>query len=252
MHNPEHASRQRRLGVSCLACPLRLKSAFKDKTDDEVRFIQAMKIDHRVLRAGSDIIHPGEEDAELYTLFSGWAFRYKSLPDGRRQILNFLLPGDLVGLQGSVIGKMEHSVESLSPVVLCVFQRDSLATLFEGYPSLAFDITWLASREERMLDENLLSVGRRSALERAAYLIAFLYQRAEKIGMAKRPLIPISQQHVADTLGLSIVHTNKTLRKLAERGLIRWHDRACEVLDPVGLPELSGWDGLGESRRPLI
>lgn len=71
MHNPEHASRQRRLGVSCLACPLRLKSAFKDKTDDEVRFIQAMKIDHRVLRAGSDIIHPGEEDAELYTLFSG-------------------------------------------------------------------------------------------------------------------------------------------------------------------------------------
>lgn len=71
---------------SCLACPLRLMPAFKDKSDEEIRFIQGMKLDHRQLPAGSDIIHPGQEDAELYTLFSGWAFRYKSLPDGRRQV----------------------------------------------------------------------------------------------------------------------------------------------------------------------
>jgi hypothetical protein len=65
-------------------------------------------------------------------------------------------------------------------------------------------------------------------------------------------LIPITQQHVADTLGLSIVHTNKTLRKLVERKLIRWHDRACEVLDVAGLMEIAGWEGLPERRRPLI
>lgn len=238
--------------VPCEQCPLRSNPYFQDVTADELKFISGFKRGELVQEPGSMILAEGSHSAQLFTLLSGWAFRYKMLEDGRRQILNFLLPGDLVGLQGSVIGKMEHSVESLSPVVLCVFQRDTLPTLFESYPTLAFDITWLASREERMLDENLLSVGRRSALERAAYLIAFLYQRAEKVGMAKRPLIPISQQHVADTLGLSIVHTNKTLRKLAERGLIRWHDRACEVLDPDGLTELSGWDGLGERRRPLI
>ncbi len=238
--------------IPCEACPLRGNLYFRDFTPEELRFISTFKRGELVADPGSVILAEGAHSAQLFTLLSGWAFRYKTLEDGRRQILNFLLPGDLVGLQGSVIGEMEHSVESLSPVVLCVFQRDNLPTLFESYPSLAFDVTWLASREERMLDENLLSVGRRNAMERAAYLIAFLYQRAEKLGMARKPVIPITQQHVADTLGLSIVHTNKTLRKLVERQLIRWHGRACEVLDPVGLAELAGWDGIGEKRRPLI
>jgi CRP-like cAMP-binding protein len=190
----------------------------------------------------------------MYTLLSGWAFRYKTLPDGRRQILNFILPGDLVGLQGSIIGDIQHSVEALSPVVLCVFQRDNLPELFRNHPGLGFDITWLAAREERMLDENLLSVGRRSALERAAYLIAFIYQRAVSVGLSDGAnlLIPITQQHVADSLGLSIVHTNKTLRKLSERHLIRWHDRACEVLDADGLREVAGWEEPTEGQRPLI
>ncbi len=200
------------------------------------------------------ILSEGAHSAQLFTLLSGWAFRYKTLEDGRRQILNYILPGDLVGLQGSIIGEMQHSVESLSPVVLCVFQRNSLADLFRNHPGLAFDITWLASREERMLDEHLLSIGRRSALERAAYLIAFLHERAARIGLmeGRRLLIPITQQHVADTLGLSIVHTNKTLRKLADRGLIRWHDRACEVLDAEGLEQIAGWTGLENGQRPLI
>jgi CRP-like cAMP-binding protein len=139
-------------------------------------------------------------------------------------------------------------------VVLCVFQRDRMQDLFRNQPGLSFDVTWLASREERMLDENLLSIGRRSAIERAAYLVAFLYKRAASVGLTegKSLLIPITQQHVADTLGLSIVHTNKTLKKLSDRRLIRWHDRACEVLDVEGLMDLAGWDGPGEGRRPLI
>ncbi|MDB5538043.1 MAG: Crp/Fnr family transcriptional regulator, partial [Devosia sp.] len=103
-------------------------------------------------------------------------------------------------------------------------------------------------------DDHLLSLGRRTAMERAAYLIAFLHQRAAAVGLdgSKQLHIPISQLHVADTLGLSIVHTNKTLRKLADRKLIRWHDRACEVLDVDGLMEIAEWDGLPERKRPLI
>ncbi len=233
---------------------MRANRYFRPFEEEELRFVSSFKRGELVAEAGSMILSEGAHSAQLFTLLSGWAFRYKTLEDGRRQILNYLLPGDLVGLQGSVIGEMQHSVESLSPVVLCVFQRDRLPGMFQKHPGLAFDITWLASREERMLDENLLSVGRRSAFERAAYLIAFIYQRAARVGLAehKRLLIPITQQHVADTLGLSIVHTNKTLRKLMDRNLIRWHDRACEVLDEDGLLEAAGWDGLEEQRRPLI
>jgi len=220
----------------------------------ELKFVSGFKRGELVAEAGTLILSEGSHSAQLFTLLSGWAFRYKTLEDGRRQILNYVLPGDMVGLQGSVMGEMQHSVEALSPAVLCVFQRDNLPELFRQHASLGFDVTWLASREERMLDENLLSVGRRSALERAAYLIAFIYQRAAAVGLVagSRLMIPISQQHVADTLGLSIVHTNKTLKQLVRMDLIRWGDRVCEVIDPDGLAAVAHWDGLAEGTRPLI
>lgn len=226
---------------------------FREFEQQELRFVSSFKTGELVAETGTTLLSEGSNSAHLYTLLSGWAFRYKTLPDGRRQVLNYMLPGDLVGLQGSVIGEMQHSVEALSPLVLCVFQRDRLNELFRNHPGLAFDITWLAAQEERMLDDHLLSLGRRTALERAAYLIAFLYHRASSVGLVSKTLyIPITQMHVADTLGLSIVHTNKTLRKLTDRGLIRWLDRSCEVLDVDGLMGLAGWEGNPERKRPLI
>jgi CRP-like cAMP-binding protein len=241
--------------IPCEACPLRDNEHFRDFTPEELKFVSGFKRGELVSEPGSTILAEGAHSAQLFTLLSGWAFRFKTLEDGRRQILNYLLPGDLVGLQGSVIGEMEHSVESLSAVVLCVFQRDNLPRLFENHPRLAFDVTWLASREERMLDENLLSLGRRSAMERAAYLIAFLYQRSEQVGQAKasKHLIPITQQHVADTLGLSIVHTNKTLKRLSDRKIIRWKNRELEILDVKALRQIAWWDDDDAGRvRPLI
>ncbi|MGN6099796.1 MAG: Crp/Fnr family transcriptional regulator [Devosia sp.] len=240
--------------VPCQHCPLRALPRFRAFSPEELSFVSTFKRGELVAEQGALILTEGAHSAHLYTLLSGWAFRYKTLEDGRRQILNYVLPGELIGLQGSVMGEMQHSVEALSPVVLCVFQRDKLDELFGSYPGLAFDITWLASREERMLDENLLSVGRRSALERAAYLIAFIHQRAASVGLDTDAhlMIPITQQHVADTLGLSLVHTNKTLKRLAGLQFIRWHDRACEVIDPKGLMQLAHWSGLGEGARPLI
>ena len=227
---------------------------FRDFTPAELRFVSSFKTGELVAEPGASILSEGSHSAHLYTVLSGWAFRYKTLEDGRRQILNYLLPGDLVGLQGSIIGDMDHSVEALSQLVLCVFQRDRIDELFRGYPGLSYDVTWLSSREERILDDNLLSLGRRSALERAAYLLALLYQRAVSVGLGRGDVlyIPLTQQHVADTLGLSIVHTNKTLRKLSNYGAIRWLDRSCEVLDPDILMEISGWEGPGEKQRPLI
>jgi CRP-like cAMP-binding protein len=228
--------------------------SFRAFEAQELRFVSTFKTGELVAEAGTTIMSEGSHSAHLYTLLSGWAFRYKTLPDGRRQILNYMLPGDLLGLQGSIIGDSQHSIEALSPLVLCVFQRDRLDDLFRNHPGLGFDITWLAAQEERMLDDHLLSLGRRSAMERAAYLLAFLYHRAASVGLTggKSIYIPISQLHVADTLGLSIVHTNKTLRKLADRKLIRWLDRSCEVVDVEGLMDVAEWDGPLDRKRPLI
>jgi CRP-like cAMP-binding protein len=145
-------------------------------------------------------------------------------------------------------------VEALGPLRACVFQRERLWELYKSWPSLAFDLTWLAAREERILDENLVSVGRRSAMERIAYLIMHLYMRAETVGLAAgdRMTLPITQQHVADTLGLSLVHTNKTLAGLVRLGLVRWHAGSLELADRDKLAALAGFDLEVRAVRPLI
>jgi CRP/FNR family transcriptional regulator, anaerobic regulatory protein len=241
--------------TKCKDCPLRDINAFRDFDQKELEFVSRFKTGELNVDPGATIFVESMHSAHLFTVLDGWAFRYKMLEDGRRQIMNYVLPGDLVGLQGSVMGEMQHSVEALSAVKLCVFERARLNEIFVNHPSLAFDLTWIASREERILDENLLSIGRRSALERAAYLLAFLHVRAKASGLAptnRHLIVPITQQHVADTLGLSIVHTNKTLKKLSNRELIRWHDRSCEIVDAQALRDVAGWTQKPEEKRPFI
>jgi CRP-like cAMP-binding protein len=149
----------------CESCPLRPLPPFRAFETDEVEFISSFKKGELSVDKGAAVMVEGSHSAHLFTVLSGWGFRYKVLPDGRRQILNFVISGDFVGLQAGL------------------------------------------------------------ALE---------------------------MQHVADTLGLSIVHTNKTLRKLSAKGLIVWGDGGCEVLDDDGLLAVAGWEGLSDNRRPLL
>jgi CRP-like cAMP-binding protein len=240
--------------IPCENCPLRPLAVFRNFEPQELEFISRFKRGELAVDKGATVLVEGSHSAHLYTVLSGWGFRYKSMADGRRQILNYLLPGDLIGLQGSLMGEMQHSVEALSPMLLCVFEREKLGELYRNHHGLAYDITWIASREEQMLDENLLSVGRRTALERAAYLIAFLGSRAHSVvyEVTGKSLIPLTQQHIADTLGLSLVHTNKTLRKLINRNLLVWRDGGCTIEDMEGLMAVARWEGLKEQKRPLM
>lgn len=247
-------SSPRKEQTRCENCRLRKMETFRKLNGSEAEFVQSFKTGEMNTQKGATIVVEGANSAHLFTVQSGWGFRYKTLADGRRQILNYALPGDLIGLQGSLMEEMDHSVEALSPMRLCIFERGRLSELFKGYPSLAYDITWIAAREEHILDEHLLSVGRRTAIERAAYLLAHLHARATSVEMndGSKVRIPITQQHVADTLGLSVVHTNKTLKKLSDRGLVEWRDKGCVVFDCDGLAEIAGWEFTSFEQRPFI
>jgi len=240
--------------MPCGKCPLREQKGLRDFSEQELAFVRTLKTDEVHVPAGKTFLRQGERSEQLYTVLEGWAFRYKMLDDGRRQILNFALPADLVGLQGSLMSEMEHSVEALTDLSLCVFPRDKVWALYSNVPSLAFDLTWLAARSERMGDEHLLSVGQRTALERTAYVLLTLFIRAEEVGLMKGSSVqfPFTQQHLADTLGMSLVHTNKTLKRLYSAGVVRWKGRLFEVLNRIKLAEIAGGDIIVRRQRPFI
>lgn len=240
--------------IPCPDCPLRKLTAFSSNTGEELAFIQDFRKRQLRVAAGGEILREGAAGGALYTLYSGWAFRYRTLNDGRRQIFNFLLPGDFIGLQEQMAGKAPHGVEALTDATLCMFPRERLWELYRHYPSLGYDVTWISAHEELIVDENLLSVGRRSALERIAMLLIHLYKRAESVGLGdgKAVPFPINQQHVADALGLSLVHTNKTLRRLHAHGLHELADGRLRLGNLAAMQRLADYFALPLRGRPLI
>ena len=240
--------------VPCFECALRRTGAFKPINDIELAFINEMKREHLVCPPGAEIIAAGQDQAELYTLYSGWAFRFKTMPDGRRQILNILLPGDLIGLQGAMFEAAAYGVEALTEVEICVLPRRKVWSLFENMPELAFDVTWLGSREESIVDENLTSAGQRNATERIAALIIQLYKRLDKLGLVVDGAMPfpLTQQHIADTLGLSLVHTNKSLAKLRKLGMFSQSNATLLLTNPKALESLAQYFDEEVAQRPLI
>ena len=240
--------------VSCHDCPLRAKAAFRDKPVEEGEFIQRMKTDHLTFKPGDSILRQGSRSAQLFTLFSGWAFRFREMRDGRRQILNFLLPGDFVGFQNRLFEDSPYGVEALTDAEVCVFARSKIWDLYRGYPELAYDVTWLTAHEESFVDENLLTAGRRSASERVAVLMMHLAKRVALIKPDAGNVydIPINQSHIADALGLSLAHTNKTLKGLERLGLFRFANGRLEMLNTKALARLADYYEQPIGQRPLI
>lgn len=238
----------------CFACPLRRLDLFSDLEETEVASIQQFKAGELKVEAGTQVLMEGGNSPQLYTALRGMGLRYKTLDDGRRQVINFVFPGDFIGLQATMMGEMKHSVVASTAMTLCVFDRAEFWRFFRDHPARAFDITWLAAVEEHFLGEALTSIGQRSALERMAWAITRICLRAKALGLTvgNRCPLPYKQQDLADALGLSLVHTNKTLAKLRDRQLANWSNGALQIHDLEGLAHLARVDLARPMVRPLI
>lgn len=242
--------------IQCKKCPLRRQSAFKSLSDDDLAFMEAFKMGELRIDAGSPVILEGSSSPHFFTTLSGVGLRDKVLPDGRRQITNFVFPGDLVGVQAGLLGEMKHGVEALTDMVFCVFSRERLWELFTANPARAFDVTWLAATEHRSLGDALLTAGQRTGQEKIASLLLFVMRRAVESGYATtddRMTFPIRQQDIADAVGISIVYTNRMLQKLRGAGLIRLENGQLDILDRDGLTALAmNEDDPDDLGRPLL
>lgn len=219
-------------------------------TDPEISFMQKFKVGELEVNAGTTLMMEGANSPQLYTLLDGMGLRYKTLPSGERQVINFVLPGDFIGLQAGVMGEMQHSVEATTSMTLCVFDRKMLWTMFRDHPERAFDLTWIAAVEEHLLGESLAILGRMDGIGRVARAFVQLHDRAAALGMivkAKMPL-PYKQQDLADALGLSLVHTNKTLKVLREQDIAVWRNGSLNILDYKRLCQIAQ---LESNRTPM-
>lgn len=177
---------------------------------------------YRRFAVGVDMIHQGQIDQCAYVLASGWACSCKLLPGGTRQIVDFQIPGDFLGLRSVLFRTADHNVEPITPVQASEVRHQDLLAAFSETPRLATAVLWAASRDEAMVVEHLVDLGRRSATERMAHFLLELGARLRLVGMANRDgfACPLSQYLLADAMGLSAVHVNRVLRELREEGLL--------------------------------
>ncbi len=240
---------------SCENCPLQSRPGLRPLEPQQLAYMGEFKEGEIALEGGESLLEQGEEGSRLYTLIEGVLIRFRKLDDGRRQIVSFMFPGDLSGLQGAFDEPASHSVEALTNARLCTFKRRDFIELISQHPRLGYDITWLAAKEERLLEDHIVALGQRSARERVTYLAVWLVDRALETGLAARDNVlhlPIKQAQIADMLGLSLVHTNRTIRQLEREGLVIWKSREICVPDMDAACNVAQYDRDDASLRPFI
>ncbi|GGL69188.1 Crp/Fnr family transcriptional regulator [Wenxinia marina] len=238
----------------CTSCPLRRHEVFEKMTPEEVAFMMEFKSGEMTVDPGATILMQGSNSPQTFTVLDGIGVRYLMLENGRRQVINFLFPGDFLGLQASMTGELGHSIDAVTPMTLCAFQRKDFWQLFRQHPERAYDLTWIAATEHHFLGETIASLGQRSAIERVSWALVRIYQRLEAVGLARQgqTRLPIRQQDLADALGLSLVHTNKTLGELRRRQLAHWRDGLLRLNDLEELARIAMIELEPIQTRPLI
>jgi CRP-like cAMP-binding protein len=227
-------------------------NAFVALSADELACLADLQARRRSVAALTEIVHEGQTDHHAWILQDGWANCYKLVPNGGRQIIGFPLPGDFMGLRSVLLRTSDHSFASLTDAVVSDVPRQRLIQIFQEFPRLATAILWATSRDEAMVVEHLVNIGRRSAIERLAHLFLELGQRLQMAGLISTTefACPLNQYVLADALGLTAVHVNRVLRQLRERRLITLKAQQVIIHDLEGLRHLAGYDSTYLDHRP--
>lgn len=219
-------------------------SAFVSLSDSELAVLAGLHQRRRTFSAGRDLVHQGQSKQAAYILASGWVCSYKIQPDGSRQIVDFQIPGDFLGLRSVLLRTSDHSFEPIVDIQAAEVFTADLLKAFADTPRLATAIFWAASRDEAMVVEHLVNIGRRDADIRVAHFLLELGARLALVGMGSKEgyACPLTQYHLADALGLSAIHVNRVLRRLREQGLVTFRDGHVSFHDHESLVDLADFD----------
>lgn len=194
-----------------------------------------------VIRRRRELIADGYEYRKLCFVRDGYAVRYKLLRNGKRQILNVILPGDVVGLPGSFYERAAYAVTAITDLRMNVCPLDAYVRLCCRHPQFSLALTWIAVQEATTYAEHVIDVGRRTPVERLSHFLLELHDRLKAIGLAEatRFRLPFSQEVIADVLGLSVPHLNRMMQQLRSEHLIANSERVVEFIDADAMHSLA-------------
>jgi CRP-like cAMP-binding protein len=197
------------------------------------------------MSAGQDVIKEGEKPDDVHVVLDGFACRYKILPDGGRQIMAWLAPGDFCDLHVAILGEMDHNIGTLSDCRIASVPRRAIERITgEGGGHLNRALWWATLVDEGVLREWMVGMGRRAADKQIGHLFCELLFRLRLVGKADRAgyLFPVTQEQLADTVGMSPVHVNRVLQQLRAEGLISLERGVLTILDEARLIAFSDFD----------
>ncbi len=238
---PGAKSRTLHLPASSIAGKLDVHIAF---LPEDKAILDALQIRKRVFIKGSDITHEGQSPQSAYILRAGWACSYKLMRNGTRQVINFYVPGDLIGIRRLLLSSADDNLCAVTRVEVGEINVEDLVEAFDGNGRLAMSILWSTLRDEAILVQHLVDVGRRRPIDRVAHFFLELGSRLALLGLGTRSAYqcPLTQSLIADALGLTAVHFNRVLRQLRELKVMTFHEGWVRLLDCQRLERLADFD----------
>jgi CRP-like cAMP-binding protein len=223
---------------------IRKLETFAELSEEEKRALQEAVGPTRSYGSHEDLIREGDQSSGVPVVISGFACRHKMLPDGRRQIIGYFLPGDMCDARVFILKRMDHTISTLSPTTISLLPRDSILELTSRYPRITRAFWWNTLVEEAIVRQWLVNIGQRTALERLAHLFCEIYVRLQVVGLATAAgcELPVTQSELADTVALSTVHVNRTLKELRRVGLVSMSSKSLVIHDLPGLRALAMFD----------
>ena len=191
-----------------------------------------------------DITKEGDRPDYVHVMLRGWGARYKTLRNGSRQIVDFVIPGDFCDLHVTLLREMDHGIVALTPCMVARINQADIAALTSENSRIVRAMWWSTLVDQAILREWVLNVGRRDAFERIGHLLCELHFRMMRVGLVEddRLSLPVTQDELADATGLTAVHMNRTLQRLRSKGFIELGGGILTLLDVQGLQEVVGFD----------
>jgi len=206
--------------------------------------LDALASRRRICMKGCDLIREGEQGRNAYLIYTGWACSYRLLRDGTRQIINFHVPGDLLGTRRLLAPDCDDNLCAVTCIEVGEIEIESLLSALCADSCLAMSILWSAFRDEAIVAQHLIDIGRRRPINRTAHFFLELGTRLNLAGLGTGTAYecPLTQSLIADALGLTAVHFNRVLRQLRELNAMTFHEGRVEFLDGGKLEQLADFD----------